>query len=155
MAAGVIADRDLLAGKVLGPGDGRVRRHHDPARRDDVGFAPHRADLLRGGLVHGPVAGAGNVGLGALVATGALVGFERAGEQIGHLAGAVELLRLAGRGTEGEFIVEALVAEIPLLVRDPFLQPAMRLDDEFLHDLSLPGHNAKRRANAHDRLSGI
>ena len=40
MAAGVVADRDLLAGELLGLGDLGFWRHHDAARREDVDL-PH------------------------------------------------------------------------------------------------------------------
>src|SRR5262249_2533684 len=75
MAAGMVSDRHLLSGQVLRPADRRVGRHHDAARRDHVGFPPHLSDLLGGGLIHRPVAGAGNVRLDALVAFALLVGF--------------------------------------------------------------------------------
>ena len=92
VAAGVIADRDLLAGELLRRGDRRFRRHHDAARRDHIGLAPHRADLLGRRLVHGPVAGAGDVGLHALVAAALLVGLEGAGLQVGDLARCIDQL---------------------------------------------------------------
>src|SRR6185437_193330 len=98
------------------------------------------------------MAGARDVGLHALVAAGLLVGFEGAGAQLGnHARGIHELAALRRRARE-EFIIEPLVAEITLVVRDPLLKPPMRLNDELGHvssvgfrllSLSLPQSRAR------------
>src|SRR5438067_13040202 len=76
-----------------------------------------------GGDVDGPMAGAADVGLATL--------FER-------LEGAdpVALVMDIALGRLDhllEDVIEALVAEIVFLLRDPFLKAEMRLDDEFRH----------------------
>ena len=43
----MVADRNLMPDKLLRRRDRRLWRHHDAAGRDDIGFAPHRADMLR------------------------------------------------------------------------------------------------------------
>src|SRR5262245_17495705 len=69
----------------------------------------------------------------ALVAAGLLVGLERARADLGNLARRVELALVVGGRPDAEFVVEALGTEMPVLVRDPFLQTAMRLNDELGH----------------------
>ena len=61
-----------------------------------------------------------------------------------------------------EFVVKPLLAEITLFIRNPFLQPAMRLDRELAHPslLQIPGLCASRclkviRASLLDDLVGI
>ena len=69
------------------------------------------------------MAGAGDVGLAAF-----FDGLERA-----DLV-APDVVRPAARSDElPEFVVEALVSEVTLLLGHPFLQAKMRLDDEFGH----------------------
>src|ERR1700722_16311809 len=89
----------------------------------------------RCGDVHGPMASAGNVGLAAF-----LDALERAvmprRRVMSAVRGADELL---------EFVVEAFVAKIPLLLRYPFLQPEMRLDLELGHGAA-PWFCCARRA---------
>src|SRR5262245_3317135 len=136
MAAGMVADRHVLSRQCLRFADRRVRRHHDAARRDHVGFAPHPSDLLGGGLIDRPVARAGNVRFDPLVALALLVGFERAGKDVDDLTAGVDLLLALRRQATAKFIIEAGIAEIALLVSYPFLQTAVRLDREFRHDAS-------------------
>ena len=136
MAAGMVTDRHVSPGKLLRSADRRVRRHHDAARRDHVGFAPHPSDLLGGRLIDRPVACAGNVRFDALVALALLVGFERAGKNIDDLAAGIDLLLALRRQAAAKFIIEAGIAEIAVLVSYPFLQTAVRLDGEFRHDAS-------------------
>ena len=78
---------------------------------------------LRRGHVDGPVAGAVDVRRAALLEC-----------LIGAGLRTVLVVRLALGGFDGllEHVVEALVAEVALLVGDPFLQPEVRLDDELL-----------------------
>src|SRR5262249_54884649 len=132
MAAGMVSDRHLLSGQ-------------NAARRDHVGFPPHLSDLLGGGLIHRPVAGAGNVRLDALVAFALLVGFERTGKDVDDLAAGVDLLLAFRRQSAAKFIIEARVAEIALLVRYPFLQTPVRLNGEFRHDASPNGAKSPER----------
>src|SRR5215813_4583181 len=139
MAAGMVADRHVLSGQILRPANRRVRRHHDAARRDHVGFAPHPSDLLGGRLIDRPVARAGNVRFDTLVAFALLIGFERAGKDIDDLAAGVDLLLALRRQAAAKLIIEARVAEIALLVSYPFLQTAVRLDRKFGHDASPNG----------------
>src|SRR5262245_23768294 len=136
MAAGMVADRYVLSRQFLRCADRRVRRHHDAARRDHVGFAPHPSDLLGGGLIDRPVAGAGNVRFDTLVAFALLVGFERAGKDVDDLAAGVDFLLAFRRQAAAKFIIESHGAEIALLVSYPFLQTPVRLDREFCHDAS-------------------
>src|SRR5262249_18359353 len=96
MAAGMVADRYILSRQFLRSTDRRVRRHHDAARRDHIGFAPHPSDLLGGGLIDRPVAGAGNVRFDTLVALALLVGFERDGKDVSPLA-STSFLRCADK----------------------------------------------------------
>src|SRR5215510_9479179 len=136
MAAGMVADRYVLSGQLLRRADRRVRRHHDAARRDHVGFAPHPSDLLGGGLIDRPVARAGNVRFDTLVALALLVGFERAGKDVDDLAAGIDLLLALRRQAAAKLIIEADIVEIAVLVSYPFLQTAVRLDREFGHDAS-------------------
>ena len=70
-----------------------------------------------------PVAGAGDVGLAALLDR--LEGADLVAlDVMGAAAGADELL---------ELVIEALGAEVALLLGDPLLQAEMRLDDELGH----------------------
>src|SRR5262249_48562343 len=131
MAAGMVADRHVSSGQLLRFADRRVRRAHAAARRDPVGFAPHPSDLVGGRLIDRPVARAGNVRFDALVAFAPLVGFERAGKDVGDLAAGVDLLPAVRRQAAAKFMIEARIAEIALLVSYPFLQTAVRLDGEF------------------------
>src|SRR6266849_6425594 len=133
MAAGVIADGDLLSREVFRLHDRRIGGDHDPAGRHDVGFSPHRSDLLRGRLIDRPMAGAGNIRLYALVAAGLLVGFESPGANLRHLAGCVDLLDAVGCQSATELVVATPIPEIASILSDPFLQPAVRLYSEFSH----------------------
>ena len=76
----------------------------------------------RGRDIDGPVAGAADVGLAAL-----LDALE------GAVIDLVVVLALGGADQLAEFVVEALVAEIALFLGDPFLQPEMRFDHELGH----------------------
>src|SRR5215467_4751288 len=145
MAARMVADRHVLPGQCLRSADRRVRRHHDAARRDHVGFAPHPSDLLGGRLIDRPVARAGNIRFDTLVAFAPLVGFERAGKNVDDLAAGVDLLLALRRQATAKFILEARGAEIAVLVSYPFLQPAVRLDREFRHDASPNSAKLPRR----------
>src|SRR5262245_38822453 len=136
MAAGLVADRYVLSRQFLRSMDRRVRRHHDAAGRDHVGFAPHPSDLLGGGLIDRPVACTGNVRFDTLVAFALLVGFERTGKDVDDLTAGVDLLLAVRRQPAAEFIIEAGIAEIALLMSYPFLQTPVRLDREFGHDAS-------------------
>ena len=72
--------------------------------------------------IHGPVAGAADVGLASLLDT-----LERA---------LVDLVVVLARGRAdqfAEFVVETFGAKIALFLGDPFLQPKMRFNDELAH----------------------
>src|SRR6516225_8465857 len=140
----MVADRHVLSRQCLRFADRRVRRYHDAAGRDHVGFAPHPSDLLGGRLIDRPVARAGNIRFDTLVAFALLVGFERAGKNIDDLAAGIDLLLALRRQAAAKFIIEAGVAEIALLVSYPFLQTAVRLDREFRHDASPNSANLPR-----------
>src|SRR5262249_28344185 len=127
MAARMVADRDLLSGQILRPPDRRIRRHHHGAGRHDVGLAPHGADALRRRLIDRPVAGARDVGLDRLVAAGLLVGLESTRANFDELAGRVDLLFTIGGRPDAELVIQSLVAEVAILVRDPLLQTTVRL----------------------------
>src|SRR6516162_4836316 len=137
MAAGMVADRDIPPRELLRRSDLGLRWHHDSSRREDVGFAPHLADLFGCGLVHRPMAGAGSVGPYALVAAALLVGFEGAGLQIGNLARRIKELFRAQRRSALELVVQLFVMEIAVRVCDPLLKPTVRLNDEFGHVMPL------------------
>src|SRR5258708_22519101 len=62
--------------------------------------------------------------------------FERAGKHVHDLAAGVDLFLAFRRQAAAKFIIEARIAEIALLVGDPFLQSAVRLDRELRHDAS-------------------
>src|SRR5262249_38749549 len=109
------------------------------------------SDLLGGRLIDRPVARAGNVRFDALVAFAPLVGFERAGKDVGDLAAGVDLLPAVRRQAAAKFMIEARIAEIALLVSYPFLQTAVRLDGEFRHDASPNGARSVTKPRA--RLS--
>src|SRR5438477_13036388 len=70
---------------------------------------------------------------------------------------ALVMVRPAGRLDQlAEFVVEPLILEVALLLGDPFLQPEMRLDDEFLlgHGallVTLRDSTAVRRRSQHRR----
>ena len=73
--------------------------------------------------VDGPVAGAAHVGLAALLE--GLIGADLVALCRATLpSGRLHFL--------AEFVVQAFVLEVALLLGDPFLQPEVRLDDEFL-----------------------
>src|SRR5262249_38815591 len=61
VTAGMVADGNLLSGKLLGGGDRRLWRTHNAARRCNISLPPHRPDLLGGRLIDCPVTGTGNV----------------------------------------------------------------------------------------------
>src|SRR6185503_20654318 len=83
----------------------------------ELRVAPRCRDVYR------PVAGAGDIGLAALLDR--LEGADLVAlDVVGAAAGADELL---------ELVVEALGAEVALLLGDPLLQTEMRLDDELGH----------------------
>src|SRR5262249_53850478 len=85
------------------------------------------------GLVHRPMAGAGDVGLHALVAAAVRIGFEGASLQIGNLARRIEELFRARRWPALELVIQTFITEIAVRVCDPLLQPTVRLNDEFGH----------------------
>src|SRR5438477_10269277 len=74
---------------------------------------------------------------------------------------ALVVVRPAGRLDQlAEFVVEPLILEVALLLGDPFLQPEVRLDDEFLlgHRALLipsPDSRAARRRRQHHRFPGF
>src|SRR6059058_2004775 len=76
-----------------------------------------------GGDVDGPMAGAADVGLAALFER--LEGADPVALVVDTALGRLDHLL--------EDVIEALVAEIVFLLRDPFLKAEMRLDDEFRH----------------------
>src|SRR4051794_25152437 len=65
------------------------------------------------------------------------VGFKSAGANLIEPTRNIDQLATLRRPARLKFIIKPLVAEIAFIVCDPFLQPTMRLDDEFRHD-SLP-----------------
>jgi|SRR5215203_5285947 len=73
----------------------------------------------------------------ALVAAGLLVGFKSTRMDLRHFAGGVDLLRAAGCEPRKELVIQPFIVEVVFLVRYPLLQPAMRLDGEFSHELLL------------------
>ena len=101
----------------------RIGMHEDPRRRHRVGVGEQLGVAARGRDIDGPVARAGHVGLAPLLDALERAGLARRGV-VRAVAGADELL---------ELVVEALVAKVALLLRDPFLQPEMRLDHELRH----------------------
>ena len=120
VAARLEADRDRHAGQVGRRLHGRVGGNEDAARGDRVGVGVELGVAARGRHVDRPVAGAGDVGLAALLDR--LEGADLAAlGVVGAAAGADQL---------AELVVEALGAEVALLLGDPFLQTEVRLDDE-------------------------
>src|SRR5689334_22478631 len=129
----MVAHSNLLPHKLVRGGDRRVWRNHDAARRRNIRLPPHRADLLCGCLIDGPVTGAGDVGPHALIAAAPLIGFKRAGADFRNRTLSVESFRTLHRKTVPELVVQALVPEIAFCIGNPLLQTAMWLDDEFTH----------------------
>src|SRR5690349_13222561 len=80
-----------------------------------------------GGDVDGPMAGAADVGLAALFER--LEGADPVALVVDTALGRLHRLM--------EDVIEALVVEIVFLLRDPFLEAEMRLDDEFRHGCRL------------------
>src|SRR5262245_14665928 len=129
----MVADSNLLPGKLLRSSDRRFWRNHDAARRRNIRLAPHRADLLRGCLIDRPVTGAGDVGPHALVAAGPLVGFECARADLRNRAVGVQSFGALHRKAVPELVVQAFIPEIALCTGNPRLQAAVRLNDKFGH----------------------
>src|SRR5450631_1862386 len=100
----------------------RIGGNENPRRSDRVQVGIQFGVAARGCDVHRPVAGAADVGLAALLDT-----LESAP------AGLVVVLALGRADQFAEFVVQSGIAKIALLLRNPFLKPEMRLDDE-------PGH---------------
>jgi hypothetical protein len=92
---------------------------------------------VRGGDVDGPVAGAADVGLAAL-----LDALE------GAFIDLVVVLALGRTDQLAKLIVEPFVAEVALLLGHPFLQTEMRFDHEFGH-----GRPPGRRGRSAVRLT--
>src|SRR4029079_14753859 len=128
VAARLIADRDRHAGEIRRLLHLGVRRNENAACLNLVEISRKLAVALGGGDVHGPMAGAGEVGLPA-----ALEGLHRA-----HLVAKLLRRAVARLHQLAELVVEPLVLEVTLLLSDPFMQAEMRFDDEFLfgHGLS-------------------
>ncbi len=123
VAAGLEADRNRHTCKIGRRLDGRIRPDENARRRHRIGIREQLGVAARGRDVHGPVAGAGDVGLPPL-----LDALERAAGALRHVVRAVR------RADEfPELVVEPLSAKIALLFRHPFLQPEMRFDLELGH----------------------
>jgi hypothetical protein len=125
VAAGLEADRDRHPGKVGRRADGRIGRNENARWRHRIGVGIEPGMAVRGRHVHGPMAGAAHVGFAALF--DALEGAFRA---------LVVVLAAARADQLAELVVEALGAEISLLLGHPLLQAKVRLDDEFAHTAS-------------------
>ena len=82
----------------------------------------------RGRNVHGPVAGAAHIGLTALF------------DALEGAPAALVVVLAFGRADQfAEFVIQALIAKIAFLFRDPFLKPEMRFDDELGHGILRAG----------------
>ena len=124
VAARLVADRDRDALEVRRFPHRRLRRHEHRGRRHRVRVGVELAVTGRGGDVHRPVARAADVTAASLLE--GLVGAHLVG-------GGVLFRRVPGAVVVAELVVEALVAEVALLLGDPFLQPEVRRDHEFRH----------------------
>src|SRR6185437_16240440 len=90
-------------------------------------IAVHLALAGRGRDVDGPVARTADVRGAALLQR--LVGADLVALVVDLAVGLLHQLL--------EDVIEALVLEVALLLRDPFLQPEVRFDDEFAHTFLL------------------
>src|SRR5271155_1449252 len=81
------------------------------------------------------MAGAGNIGLLALVALAPLIGLVSARSKIDKLSARVDQLRLPDVAAV-DFVIEPFRGEKAKLMRDHFLKSPVRLDREFRHDVA-------------------
>ena len=123
MASRLVADRDRHAGQIVRLLDGRLGRDEDARRCDRVGVGVEFAVTGRRRHVHGPVTGGAHVALAPSLDR--LVG--------AHPVAEVLLLRVLGADRGAEFVLEAFLREVPLLLSDPLLQSEVRRDDERGH----------------------
>src|SRR5690349_15917352 len=129
VAARVVADALRRAGQVVGPLVAGLGGHEDPGGADGVRLAPHLAAADRGGGVDRPVTGGGDVAAAALlhVLEGA------AGDLDGRLVRRPDRRRAdrrAGEAPRLELVVKPRLAEVPVLLGHPLLEPHMRLNKE-------------------------
>ena len=148
MTAGLVADMDSNIGQIFGRLDRRTRGNEHAARRDRVAFAPEPAEIRRGRLVHRPVAGATHRCLAPFLI--GLVGAMPVVEICRRLGGDVRARKQAMR--RQHIVRQALGGEIALFLRHPFLQAAMRVDDELGHAAHLRCGSGSRRIT---RITGI
>ena len=103
VASRLVADRDRHAGEIGRTSVRRIRRHEDAARGNRIALGVELAVALRGGDVHGPVAGAADVcRRGRLPASGRRRPCCRADEPLPPVEPIV-----------AELVVETLGGEIP------------------------------------------
>jgi hypothetical protein len=123
VAARLEADRNRHAGEIGRRLHLRIGRHEDARRRHRIDVGVHLAVAIRSRDVDGPVAGAAYVRLASFL------------ERLKGADFVALVVNLAGGRTHqlAEFVVQAFLAEIILLLRNPFLQAEMRFDDEFRH----------------------
>ena len=122
VAAGLEADRNRNAGEVGRRSDRGIGGNEDTGRGDRIDVGIELGVAVGGRDVHGPVAGAADVGLAPL-----LDALE------GALVDLVVVLALGRADQLAEFVVETFGAKIALFLGDPLLQPKMRFDDELAH----------------------
>src|SRR5262249_6358659 len=109
------------AGELLRISDWRILGHEHARRRHRIDASIKPAIALRRGDADGPMAGAAHVGGAAAL------------ERL-HGTNLVALVMVRAVGRLDQLlkdVIEAFVLEISLLLRDPFLQPKVRLADEF------------------------
>jgi hypothetical protein len=116
VAAGVVAHPHRHPGQVGGPVHRGLGRHHDGAGSHRIGGGDQAAGPLAGGRVRGPVARAADAG----AAAPGPKRLEGAGADLADRDPVVTF------GQEG--VLEAFGGKVTLLLRDPFLQPAVRQD---------------------------
>ena len=123
VAAGLVADRNRHAGEIGRIFDLRIGGDENAGRRHRIDVGVHLAVAIGGRDVDGPVAGAAHVRLAAFLER--LIGADLVALVVNLAVGRAHQL--------AEFVFEAFLAEIVLLLRHPFLQAEMRFDEEFRH----------------------
>ena len=138
VAARVVADADLRPPR--GPPAAGTRESGAtkmPRVAHRVGPAPHLPVARRGGRVDGPVAGARDARTHGPAPCPRTPRCARTAAPRRH-AGPTRGQRAPGEAAGLELVVEALLAEEPLVLRHPLLQPDVRLDPEPRHRRSPP-----------------
>src|SRR5919199_1089088 len=143
VAARVVADADLAAPEVLRAADGRIGGDVDARGCDGVRVAPHLAVLTGRRHVDCPVASGADV-----AGASRFHGLERAAADLRRrllrgLDAAVQVIVAPdAESVDGarpvERVVEALVAEVALVLGDPLLKSVVRLDLERTHQAGFP-----------------